>query len=65
MIWRIVSKFAELAGTPPALPSAMAYAIFDGLFQHALISYLGGSAGAARDLEENVQRVLESLIACG
>ena len=64
MIWRIVSKLAELAGTPPALPSATAYAIFDGLFQHALISHLAGSAAAA-DLEENVPRLLQSLIARG
>jgi AcrR family transcriptional regulator len=65
MIWRIVSKFAELAGTSPALPSSTAYAIFDGLFQHALIKHLEGSAGAAHDLEENVQRTLESLIVRG
>jgi len=61
MIWRIVSKFAELAGTPLAVNSAVAYAVFDGLFQHALISHLAGHASAARDLEESVQRVLESL----
>jgi hypothetical protein len=39
----------------------MAYACFDGLFQHALISHLAGSADAARDLEEDVPLVLESL----
>ena len=61
MIWRIVSKFAELAGTPLAVNSAVAYAVFDGLFQHALISHLAGHASAARDLEESVPRVLESL----
>jgi hypothetical protein len=63
MIWRIVSKFAELAGTPLLTTASVAYALFDGLFQHALISHLVGSAGAARDLEENVQHVLESLTA--
>ena len=47
------------------MPSNRAYAIFDGLSQHALIKHLGGSADAARDLGENVQRVLESLIVCG
>jgi AcrR family transcriptional regulator len=65
MIWRIVSKFAELSGTPPAVTSAVAYAMFDGLFQHALIGYLAGNASATRDLEENVPRVLESLTARG
>ena len=61
MIWRIVSKFADLAGAPLAVPPSAAYGVFDGLFQQALIRHLSGSAGAARDLEENVQRVLESL----
>jgi AcrR family transcriptional regulator len=64
MIWRIVSKFAELAGTPLLTTSSVAYALFDGLFQHALISHLAGNADASRDLEENVQRVLESLADC-
>ncbi len=61
MIWRIVSKFADLAGAPLALPSGAAYAVFDGLFQQALLRHLAGSVDAARNLEENVQRILESL----
>ena len=63
MIWRIVSKFAELAQAPLAVASAAAYAVFDGLFQQALIRHLAGQAGAARDLDENVQRVLDALTA--
>jgi AcrR family transcriptional regulator len=63
MIWRILTKFADLAGTPLAVTSPVAYAMFDGLFQHALISHLAGSTGAARDLDENVQRVLDSAVA--
>jgi AcrR family transcriptional regulator len=62
MIWRIVTKLAELSGTPLSVTSPVAYAMFDGLFQHALINHFAGSAGAAPDLEENVQRVLESLV---
>jgi len=61
MIWRIVSKFSDLAGAPLAVPSNAAYAVFDGLFQQALIRYLAGSPDAAQNLDENVQRVLESL----
>jgi len=61
MIWRIVSKFADLAGTPLAVSSGPAYAVFDGLFQQALIRHLAGRADAARDLDENVQRVLDAL----
>ena len=65
MIWRIVTKFADLSGTPLAVTSPVAYAMFDGLFQHALINHLAGSADAALDLEENVPRVLDSLAARG
>ncbi len=61
MIWRIASKYADLAGTPLAVPSSVAYAVFDGLFQQALIRHLAGSADAARSLEETVPQVLESL----
>jgi AcrR family transcriptional regulator len=63
MIWRIVSKYAGLAGVRLTVESGAAYAVFDGLFQQALLRHLAGSAGAARDLEQNVQRVLESLAA--
>jgi len=61
MIWRIVSKYAGLAGVPLAVPPGAAYAVFDGLFQQALLRHLAGSASAAPDLAQNVQRVLESL----
>ncbi len=61
MIWRIASKYAELSGAPLTVPSSAAYAVFDGLFQQALLRHLAGSADAARNLEENLQQVLESL----
>jgi AcrR family transcriptional regulator len=61
MIWRIVTKYAGLAGQPPALPSGAAYAVFDGLFQQALLRHLAGSPDAATDLDDSVQRVLESV----
>jgi AcrR family transcriptional regulator len=61
MIWRIVAKYAGLAGQPPALPSGAAYAVFDGLFQQALLRHLAGSPDAATDLQDSVQRVLESV----
>jgi hypothetical protein len=43
---------------------ALAYAMFDGLFQHALIGHLAGDVTAAKDLEANVPRVLEALFPC-
>jgi AcrR family transcriptional regulator len=62
MIWRIVSKFAELSRAPLAVTPSLAYALMDGLFQHALHSHLGGNASAAADLDENVQHVLATLL---
>ena len=63
MIWRIVSKYAELSEAPLAVTPDLAYAVMDGLFQHALLRHLGGDTNAAADLDTNVQHVLRSLLA--
>jgi AcrR family transcriptional regulator len=62
MIWRIVSKYAELAGTAVAMSRSASYAAYDGLFQHALIAHLAGDADAAAVLEQDVQHLLDSLV---
>jgi len=43
MIWRVVSRYAELAGRSPALPPPVAYGVLDGLFQQALLAYVSGN----------------------
>lgn len=60
--WRIVSKFAELAGKPPSVRPKVAYALADGLFQHALLAHLSGRPGAAEDLDASVRQLLPSLV---
>jgi hypothetical protein len=65
MIWRIASRYSDLAGAPLTVSSSVAYAIFDGLFQQALIRHLGGSEAAAAELQANTERVLESLVPAG
>lgn len=62
MIWRIVGQYAELAGSELAVSSAVAYAIFDGLFQQALLKHLAGHRHAGRELESNVERVMHRLV---
>ena len=62
MIWRIVVKYAELSDTPPAVSPELAYALLDGVFQHALLGHFGGDASAAAAPDENVQRVLPTLL---
>src|SRR3954453_13349552 len=47
MIWRGVSRFAELSGTEVGMSPAAAYGVLDGLFQQALLGYLTGDQQAA------------------
>ena len=63
MIWRIVGRYAELAGRLPAVTPDVAYALADGVFQHALIAHLSGDAAAVTDLDEHVRQVLPALLA--
>ena len=62
MIWRVVSQYAELAGRPPAVSPPVAYAIFDGLFQQALLRYMTGQDRAVADLQASVEELLDQLI---
>jgi AcrR family transcriptional regulator len=62
MIWRIVSRYAELADRPVALPCGVVYAMFDGLFQQGLLKHLAGIDGAADDLCARVEQVLGRVV---
>ena len=62
MIWRVVSRYAELSGTEPQLSPGVMYALFDGLFQQALLRQLAGDPAAATDLRAAVVRVLPQLV---
>jgi AcrR family transcriptional regulator len=59
MIWQVVSRFAELRGVGVAMPPSRCYAMFDGLFQHALLRHLSGVESAAGDLREGALQYLE------
>ena len=47
MIWRIVTRGAELAGLVPAYEARTTYAIVDGVFEAALVALTFGSEEAA------------------
>jgi AcrR family transcriptional regulator len=64
MIWRIVSQYAELVGAPLVVSSSAAYAIFDGLFQQALLRQLAGYSDAGCLLQESVETIIDRLITC-
>lgn len=47
MIWRVVRRYAELAGAELAITSHVAYGAIDGLFQQGLLGYLAGREHAS------------------
>ena len=61
MIWRIATRYAERSGRTPQVSSPAMYAIFDGLFQQALLHQLAGVPTAAKVLQAAVTEVLPSL----
>ena len=61
MIWRVVSRYAELSGISVGMSSSVVYAILDGLFQQALLHQLAGRDNAAIDLQANVSRIMDAL----
>jgi TetR/AcrR family transcriptional repressor of bet genes len=58
MVWRIVSRYAELSGTEPAMPPAAAYGVLDGLFQAALLGYSLGDEDALPTLAGQVHGLM-------
>lgn len=63
MVWRIVSRYAELAGRAPAMTSSVVYGLFDGLFQQALLGWLCDQPGALDELRDRVRDLMPMLLA--
>jgi AcrR family transcriptional regulator len=62
MVWRVVSQYAALAGGAPTVTPRLAYAVFDGIFQQALLGWFTGRAAAAEELRAHVEGVLAELV---
>ena len=62
MIWRVVSRYAELGGRTPSATPAAAYGLLDGIFQQALLGHLTGRAGALDDLTAQVRDLMPYLL---
>jgi AcrR family transcriptional regulator len=62
MIWRVMSRFAEITGEPVRLPSSVAYAMFDGLFQQGLLKHLSGDKKAVAKMQSNARLVISQLV---
>jgi AcrR family transcriptional regulator len=61
MIWRIVSRFAELTGEPQRMPSSILYAMMDGLFQQSLLKHLSGDPQAISQMQADVRLVVSKI----
>jgi AcrR family transcriptional regulator len=58
MIWQVVARHAELRGVRATMPSSRAYAMFDGLFQQALLRHVAGVEGARDELRDGARQFL-------
>jgi AcrR family transcriptional regulator len=58
MIWRVVTRYAELADREVAMDAAAAYGVLDGLFQAALLKFVTGSADALSTLVDQVHGLM-------
>lgn len=63
MIWRVLSRYAELSGTEPATSQATAYATLDGVFQLALLHQLSEMDDQVTSLAQELTRLLDLLVA--
>lgn len=62
MVWRVVSRYAELADAPLAVTPHAAYGILDGVFQQALLDHVNGRGDATGGLREQVRALMPHLL---
>lgn len=63
MIWRILTRYADLVGGAPTVDSPTAYALVDGLFEQAVVGYAADPEKVPDLLADRVRLVLPKLIA--
>jgi AcrR family transcriptional regulator len=63
MIWRVISRYADLAGQEIRLGAAASYAMLDGIFQQALLGHVAGRADALNELCQQVRQVMPLMLA--
>lgn len=62
MVWRIMTRYAELADAKLIIDADTAYAIFDGIFQRAVQSYVTGDPEAGNVLTQRIYLLLPRLL---
>lgn len=63
MIWRILTRYADLIGGAPVVDAPTAYALIDGLFEQAVVGYAADPDNVPELLADRVRQVLPKLIA--
>ena len=63
MIWRIVTRYSELADREIAMDPASAYGVLDGLFQQALLGHVAGDPTALETLVDQVHALMPLTLA--
>ncbi|GAA3108630.1 AcrR family transcriptional regulator [Kribbella aluminosa] len=63
MIWRILSRYADLTGTSPSVDGPTAYALVDGLFEQAVVGYAANPDKTPALLTDRIMQVLPKLVA--
>jgi len=62
MIWRILTRYAELTGTAPSVDAPTAYALVDGLFEQAVVGYDADPEKVPDLLIGRIKQVLPKLV---
>ena len=61
MVWRILTRFAELGGKQPTISPGALYGLFDGLFQKALLGHFAGKGDAIPALLAEVKKLMPAI----
>ncbi|MFI7675597.1 TetR/AcrR family transcriptional regulator [Actinophytocola sp. NPDC049390] len=62
MIGRLVDQYAQLSGLGLAVSTRLAYALVDGVFQHALLRHIAGDDRAVAELPDHLGLVLDRVL---
>ena len=61
MVWRVITRYAELLQAPVTTTPRLAYGLLDGLFQQALLGHLAGREDALARLQDECRAGLAML----
>ncbi len=62
MVWRVISRYAELGAHPLSVEPALAYALLDGIFERALLGHLAGRRDAVDELVRQAASIVGLLV---